>query len=130
MYVEQPKGYERKGEEHKVYKLLKALYGLKQVPRAWFGRIEAYFIKEGFQKSSNEHALFVKQSKEGKILVVSIYVDDLLFTGKDTNLMLDFKNSMKMESEVTDLGKMSFFLGIEVIQRTYGIFICQKKICC
>ena len=50
VYVEQPQGYEKKGEEHKVYKLKRALYGLKQAPCAWYNRIEAYFVKEGFEK--------------------------------------------------------------------------------
>ncbi|CAL8115489.1 unnamed protein product [Prunus armeniaca] len=50
VYVEQPRGYEKKGKEHLVYKLHKALYGLKQAPRAWFSEIEAHFINEGFQR--------------------------------------------------------------------------------
>lgn len=50
VYIEQPKGYEQEGKEQMVYKLYKALYKLKQAPRAWFSRIEAYFVKEGFEK--------------------------------------------------------------------------------
>lgn len=53
--------------------------------------------------------MFIKQNKEGKIIIVSIYVDDLLFTRNYENMMLDFKNSMKKEFDMTDLGKMSFF---------------------
>lgn len=67
VYVEQPLGYEKKGEEDKVYKLQKALYGLKQAPRAWFSRIETYFKKEGFQKCSSEQTLFTKVGIGGKI---------------------------------------------------------------
>lgn len=59
VYVEQPKGYERKGSEESVYKQHKALYGLKQAPRAWFSSIESYFTKEGFQRSQSEQALFI-----------------------------------------------------------------------
>lgn len=68
IYVEQPKGYEKKGSEHMVYKLHKALYGLKQAPRAWFSRIETHFISEGFHKCPNEQTLFTKRSNEGKVL--------------------------------------------------------------
>lgn len=50
VYVEQPPEYVIKGEEHKVYRLRKALYGLKQAPLAWYSRIEAYFMNEGFKK--------------------------------------------------------------------------------
>jgi len=69
LFVGQPKGYEQKGNEHKVYKLHKALYGLKQAPRAWFSRIEAYFTHEGFQKCISEQTLFLKQTSGGKILI-------------------------------------------------------------
>ena len=127
VYVEQPKGYIKKGKEHLVYKLHKALYGLKQAPRAWFNRIEAYFIDEGFQRCENEQTLFTKQSSSGKIVIVSIYVDDLIFTGNDSDMVFAFKNSMLKEFDMTDLGSMHFFLGIEVLQREDGIFICQRK---
>ncbi|KAK9928322.1 hypothetical protein M0R45_025465 [Rubus argutus] len=126
VYVEQPKGYEKKGSEQKVYKLQKALYGLKQAPRAWFSRIESYFIKEGFKCSPSEQTLFIKR-KEGKILIVSVYVDDLMFTSNDDEMLNEFKRSMKREFEMTDLGELKFFLGIEVLQRSDGIFICQRK---
>ena len=109
-----------------VYKLQKALYGLKQAPRTWFSRIESYFIKERFKSSFSEQTLFIKR-KRGKILIVSIYNDDLLFTGDDEKLLEEFKHSKKKEFAVTDLGQMRFYLGIEVIQRLDGIFICQRK---
>jgi len=126
VFVEQLKGYEKKESEQMVYKLQKALYRLKQAPRDWFSRIESYFIKEGFKSSSNEQTLFIKK-KGAKILIVSIYVDDLLFTGDDEELLGEFKCYMKKEFDMTDLGQMRFFLGIEVIQRSDGIFICQRK---
>nr|DAD19628.1 TPA_asm: hypothetical protein HUJ06_021091 [Nelumbo nucifera] len=112
---------------HKVYKLHKALYGLKQAPRAWFSCIEAHFISEGFQKCPNEQTLFTKRSSEGKILIVSIYVYDLIYTGDDEDMMSDFKNSTMKVFDMTDLGRMRFFLGIEVLQRPDGIFIYQRR---
>lgn len=127
VYVEQPRGYEKKGSEHLVYKLHKALYGLKQAPRAWFSRIEAHFIDEGFQRCDSEQTLFTKRSKEGKIIIVSVYVDDLIFTGNCKIMMSEFKSSMLREFEMSDLGKMRFFLGIEVLQKSDGIYICQRK---
>ena len=62
-YVDQPPGYTIKGHEDKVYKLTKALYGLKQAPQAWYSRIGFYLINNGFNRSSNEATLYVKQSK-------------------------------------------------------------------
>ncbi|CAL9003639.1 unnamed protein product [Prunus brigantina] len=127
VFVEQPLGYVQKGSEGKVYRLKKALYGLKQAPRAWYSRIEAYFIKEGFSKCPFEHTLFIKTAKAGKILIVCLYVDDLIFTGNDEVMFEQFKRSMMLEFDMTDLGNMRYFLGIEVIQKPNGIFMCQRK---
>ncbi|KAG7561531.1 Zinc finger CCHC-type superfamily [Arabidopsis thaliana x Arabidopsis arenosa] len=127
VFVEQPEGYEKTGEEHKVYKLHKALYGLKQAPRAWYSKIEEYFTKEGFTKCELEHTLFIKNESGGRILIISLYVDDLIFTGNDSVMCEEFKASMKREFEMTDLGKMCYFLGVEVVQSENGIFLCQKK---
>ncbi|GKA99022.1 retrovirus-related pol polyprotein from transposon TNT 1-94, partial [Tanacetum coccineum] len=127
VFVDQPPGYEVKGQESKVYRLKKALYGLKQAPRAWYSRIEAYFIREGFTKCPYEHTLFIKFGAGGKILIVCLYVDDLIYTGNDKEMFEVFKKSMMTEFDMTDLGKMRYFLGIEVEQRTDGIFIGQRK---
>ena len=127
VFVDQPQGYVKKGDELKVYKLRRALYGLKQAPRAWYSRIEAYFTKEGFERCPYEHTLFVKLSERGNILIVSLYVDDLIFTGNDENMFKEFKKSMEKEFNMSDLGKMHYFLGVEVIQNKEGIYICQRK---
>lgn len=130
VYVEQPPGYVRKGEEEKVYKLKKALYGLKQAPRAWYSKIEAYFVKEGFERCDHEHTLFVKTGGGKRILIVSLYVDDLIFTGNDACMFESFKKSMKIEFDMTDLGKMKYFLGVEIQQNSEGIYLSQKKYAC
>jgi len=111
VYVDQPPGYTVKGHEDKVYKLKKALYGLKQAPQAWYSRIDSYLINNGFSRRNNEPTRYVK-TEQGKILMVCLYVDDMIYTG---NLMLeDFKTVMKKEFEMTDLGLMKYFLGLEV----------------
>ncbi|GAU27929.1 hypothetical protein TSUD_160240 [Trifolium subterraneum] len=125
IYVEQPLGYHQ-GDSNKVYKLKKALYGLKQAPRAWYSKIETYFLCEGFQKCPVEHTLFVKMLDED-IHIVSVYVDDLIVTGNNQRLITDFKMSMKKRFAMSDLGKMKFFLGVEVNQTEEGIFIHQMK---
>ena len=70
-----------KGEESKVYRLRKALYGLKQAPRTWFSKIESYFINEGFEICLSDYMLFTKKNEDGGILIVSLYVVDITFTG-------------------------------------------------
>ena len=102
----------------------KDLYGLKQAPGAWYSRIDTYLIKSGFSRSSHEPTLYTK-SHEGKILIVCLYVDDLLYTG---NMMLeDFKAAMQAEFDMTDLGVMKYFLGTEIHQSDNGIFVGQQK---
>ena len=64
---------------------------------------------------------------EGKVLIVSLNVGDLIFTGNDDLMFTEFKNSMKDEFDMTDLCKMRYFLGLEVLQRSYGVFLKQKK---
>jgi hypothetical protein len=71
--------------------------------------------------------LFVKSEDGGKFLIVCLYVDDLIYTGNDGKMFQEFKNSMKAEFDMTDLGMMRYFLGIEVVQSSAGIFITQKK---
>ncbi|GAU28453.1 hypothetical protein TSUD_55040 [Trifolium subterraneum] len=126
IYVSQPLGYESENEGM-VYKLKKALYGLKQSPRAWYSKIESYFAEEKFEKFPYEHTLFVKYGTKEKNLVVSLYVDDLIYTGNDQTLMNEFKSSMKRKFAMTDLGKMRYFLGVEVNQTLEGIFMHHQK---
>eukprot|EP00253_Pinus_taeda_P033312 PITA_33312 len=80
VYNEQPVGYEKKRQEHKVCRLKKTLYGLKQAPRAWYSRIDSYLLENGFEKCEGEPTLYIKE-KDGKILIVMLYVDDVIFTG-------------------------------------------------
>ncbi|KAL8106255.1 hypothetical protein AgCh_029879 [Apium graveolens] len=127
VYVDQPEGFVKQGCEHLVYKLRKALYGLRQSSRVWFERIEAYLLAEGFQQSQSEPTLFFKYNEVGKILIVSVYVDDLLYTGNDELMLKNFKTSMQKEFDMSDLGRMRFFLGIEVLQNSDGIYICQRS---
>ncbi|BBN68957.1 transposable element gene [Prunus dulcis] len=90
-------------------------------------RIESYCSEAGFQKCPYEHTLFIKIEKGGKILVVCLYVDDLIFTGNNDYMFLEFKKSMMNEFDMSDLGRMCYFLGIEVKQTSNGVFIGQKK---
>ena len=127
VFIDQPPGYVKSGNEHKVYRLKKALYGLKQAPQAWYTCIETYFLKEGFQKCPYEHTLLIKVEDGGKMPIVCLYVDDLIYTGSNTAMFESFKKSMMAEFEMSDLGMMHYFLGIEVLQSSTGILISQKK---
>ncbi|KAK8934594.1 hypothetical protein KSP39_PZI014788 [Platanthera zijinensis] len=125
VYVTQPQGYEVEGEEEKVYRLHKALYGLKQAPRAWHQNIDAFFQQEGFTRSPVEATLYIKNSEEGKI-IISLYVDDLILTGSSKAQIEEFKKKLKTKYEMTDLGPLKFFLGLQIKQFNDNIFISQE----
>lgn len=120
----QPEGFLKPGKEHLVYKLVKALYGLRQAPRAWYAKLNQCLEKLGFAKCPYEHAVYTKREKT-EVLIVGVYVDDLLVTGTNISLIKQFKAEMSKVFDMSDLGKLSHYLGIEVNQT--GDFIELKQ---
>ena len=127
VFVEQPEGFSVQRAENKVYKLNKALYRLKQAPRAWYSEIDTYLIMSKFKRSASEPTLYTRADSEGNQLIVSIYVDDIVYTGSSDRLMDEFKKEMMLRYEMTDLGLLHHFLGMGVIQSDQGIVIHQSK---
>jgi hypothetical protein len=80
-----------KGHKDKVLKLNKTLHGLKQAQRAWYSRIDGYFLKNGFVKCPYEHAIYVKIKDNGDTFIVCLYMDDLIFTRNNPKMFRDFK---------------------------------------
>ena len=126
VYVQQPIGFVQETDKHKVYKLNKALYGLKQAPRAWNKRIDKFFEGIGFMKCISEHGVYVKNT-EGSKIIICLYVDDLLITGSNEECIESCKAELMKEFEMNDLGKLSYFLGIEFTQTKYGVIMHQTK---
>ena len=127
IFVDHPQGFEVARKEGMVYKLYKALYGLKQAPKAWYSKIDSYLVECGFRRSENEATLYTRKDEEGKFLIVSLYVDDMLVTGSDEMQISNFKSEMERVFEMSDLGLMTYFLGIEIHQDKEGNFISQQK---
>lgn len=127
VFVEQPVGFQIQGKEDMVYKLYKALYGLKQASLAWYSKIDSYFLLQGFKRSENEPTLYMKIEETGDIILVCIYVDDIVCLSSSVDLITKFKYQMKSDFEMTDLGLLTYFLGIEVTQDDNGVFISQRK---
>lgn len=127
VFVMQPPGFERKGEEEKVYKLHKALYGLKQAPRAWYERIDSYLQKHGYQRTTSEPTVYVRKVTDDELIIVCLYVDDIIYTSSSNELLDEFKRKMIKEFDMSDLGDLHYFLGLEIQQGHNGIFVSQKK---
>jgi hypothetical protein len=88
---------------------------LKQAPRAWYSRIDEHLLKHDFKKILSESTLYIRNSNSDYI-VVSLYVDDLFVTGNNPRMINQFKAEMMKVFEMTNLGEMSYFLGMEVQQ--------------
>nr|GEV82742.1 putative ribonuclease H-like domain-containing protein [Tanacetum cinerariifolium] len=126
VYMDPPPGFVESSNPREVCRLKKSLYGLKQSPRAWFGRFTLAMRKYGFKQSKSDHTLFLK--RKGKLITcLIIYVDDMIITGNDEEEMTRLRTNLFKEFEMKDLGRLKYFIGIEVLRSKQGIFICQKK---
>ncbi|GKD04524.1 putative ribonuclease H-like domain-containing protein, partial [Tanacetum coccineum] len=126
VYVCQPPGFEDPNYPEKVYKVVKALYGLHQAPRAWYETFANYLLGNGFQRGKIDQTLFIKKQK-GDILLVQIYVDDIIFGSTKKELCTEFEKLMKDKFQMSSMGELTFFLGLQVQQRKDGIFISHDK---
>nr|GEY75619.1 retrovirus-related Pol polyprotein from transposon TNT 1-94 [Tanacetum cinerariifolium] len=125
-YVNQPDGFVDPYHPDKVYRLKKALYGLKQAPRARYDELSKCLLSKGFTKGSIDPTLFITKHK-GHILLVQIYVDDIIFGSTNPNLSKRFEKLMHSKFEMSMMGELQFFLGIQIHQSPHGIFINQAK---
>ncbi|TLX69571.1 hypothetical protein E9993_22875, partial [Labilibacter sediminis] len=125
-YLKQPPGFEDKDHPDYVYRLDKAVYGLKQAPRAWYDTLTAYLVENGYRRGAIDNTLFIK-NQGTDIILAQIYVDDIIFGSTSEKLSKEFADIMAQKFEMSMMGKMSFFLGLEVQQSKSGISICQSK---
>jgi hypothetical protein len=111
---------------HHVYKLKKALYGLKQAPRAWYERLTTYLLEKGFTRGQADQTLFIRNQGNHK-LIAQIYVDDIIFGATLDSQAHEFAEEMKQEFEMSMIGELTYFLGMQVKETSEGIFISQAK---
>nr|GEV58720.1 hypothetical protein [Tanacetum cinerariifolium] len=102
VYVCQPPGFEDPDYPNKVYKVVKALYRLHQALRAWYETLANYLLENGFQKGNIDQTLFIKKQKA-------------------------FEKLIKDKFQMSSMGELTFFLGLQVKQKKDGIFISQDK---
>nr|GEZ47090.1 retrovirus-related Pol polyprotein from transposon TNT 1-94 [Tanacetum cinerariifolium] len=126
VYVCQPEGFIDADHPSHVYKLKKALYGLKQAPRAWYDKFSTFLLQNHFFKGIIDPTLFIRRFNND-ILVVQVYVDDIIFGSTHPTYIQLFSDLMKIRFEMSMMGEMTFFLGLQVNQSPYGIFINQSK---
>ena len=126
VYVLQPEGFEKKGEEHKVCKLNKALYGLQQAPRAWNTKLNNILLWMEFKKCTKDPSMYRKMINI-HLLMVAVYVNDLFVTRTNNGIIDEFKTMMAEKFDMSDLGRLTYYLGIEVCQHGEGITLNQNR---
>ncbi|GJT42184.1 retrovirus-related pol polyprotein from transposon TNT 1-94 [Tanacetum coccineum] len=126
VYVAQPPGFIDFEKPDHVYKLKKALYGLKQAPKAWYDRLKAFLIKHEYKMGMVDNTLFTKK-KSSNLIIVQIYVDDIIFGSTCQDMCDEFAKIMHDEFEMSMMGELNFFLGLQIKQMEDGIFFNQSK---
>nr|GEW59471.1 putative ribonuclease H-like domain-containing protein [Tanacetum cinerariifolium] len=126
VYVMQPPGFHDPEFLAKVYKVENAMYGLHQAPRARYGTLSKYLLKNGFQRVTIDQTLFIRKQREDFILV-QVYVDDIIFGSSNPQLCRDFEALMHDKFQMSAMGELNFFLGLQVLQKEDGIFLSQDK---
>jgi len=106
----------------------RALYGLKQAPRAWYERLSKFLLEKDFSRGKEDTTLFIKK-KLNDILLVQIYIDDIIFGSTNDSLCKEFSQDMQSEFEMSMMGELNFFLGLQIKQTKNGIFVNQSKYC-
>ncbi|GJW94488.1 putative ribonuclease H-like domain-containing protein [Tanacetum coccineum] len=126
VYVSQPPGFLDSKYPEKVYKVVKALYGLHQAPRAWYATLSTFLLKNGYRRGTIDKTLFLKKDKHD-IILVQVYVDDIIFGSTKKSWCDEFEALMKSRFQMSSMGELTFFLGLQVKQKPDGIFISQDK---
>jgi hypothetical protein len=128
IYMEQPPCYIH-NDSNLVCRLKKSFYGLKQAPRAWYAKMDSFLLDTNFSRCHSNHNVYTKKVGNHLIILV-LYVDDLILTGSNPKLLTHVKSSLKKKFEMTDLGYLHYFLGLQVLQTKEGIFLSQSKYAC
>ncbi|GJR56984.1 retrovirus-related pol polyprotein from transposon TNT 1-94 [Tanacetum coccineum] len=126
VYVAQPPGFIDFEKPDHVYKLKKALYGLKQAPKAWYDILKSFLIKHEYKMRMVDNTLFTKK-RSSNLIIVQIYVDDIIFGSTCQDMCDEFAKIMHDEFEMSMMGELNFFLGLQIKQMEDGIFFNQSK---
>jgi hypothetical protein len=109
-----------------VYKLRKVLYGVKQAPRAWYSRLRGFLFNKGFEMGNVDKTHFLI-GKGDDILIFQVYVDDIIIGGSSHSLVMRFAEDMSREFEMSMMGELQFFIGLQIKQAKEGTFVHQAK---
>ncbi|OAE29694.1 hypothetical protein AXG93_509s1470 [Marchantia polymorpha subsp. ruderalis] len=116
IYMRQPVGFEVKGKERLVCRLLKSLYGLKQAPRQWNTRFDQFMKAQGFFWSVYDPCVYMKKVNDEtfNLIILVLYVDDMLILAKNQSDVDECKSKLKSAFKMKDMGESKRILGMEI----------------
>ena len=126
VYVEQPPRFVNPHYPNHVFKLKKVLNGLRQAPKAWYDRLSQFLLDNGFSRGKVDNTLSTLH-KNDEFLLVQSYVDDIIFGATNESLCDEFSKLIQEEFEMSMMGELSHFLGLQIKQLKDDIFINQSK---
>ncbi|MCP3664820.1 MAG: DDE-type integrase/transposase/recombinase [Gammaproteobacteria bacterium] len=126
IYMHQPEGFVKPGEEKLVCRLKKSLYGLKQSPRCWNIILDEHLCELGFVRSKNDPCIYTRMV-DGELVLLAVYVDDIILAAKSDSVIQSVKNSFSERFGIKDLGPLHYFLGMQVHQSTEGVWLGQPQ---
>ncbi|RVX18159.1 Retrovirus-related Pol polyprotein from transposon TNT 1-94 [Vitis vinifera] len=127
VYMKQSPGFVAQEESGLVCRLRRSLYGLKQSPRAWFNRFSSVVQEFGMLRSTVDHSVFYHHNSLGQCIYLVVYVDDIVITGSDQDDIQKLKQHLFTHFQIKDLGKLKYFLGIEITQSSSSVVLSQRK---
>jgi hypothetical protein len=122
VYMVQSPGFIDLNAPSTVCHLKKAIYGLKQAPRAWFQHLNSKLFDLGFHGSQFDSSLFIFSNGSVRLFVL-VYVDDIILTSFSPTAINGLIQQLPTEFLIKDLGKLNFFLRVEVSQSTARIHL-------
>jgi hypothetical protein len=122
VYVEQSPGFEDDRYPDNIYKLSKTLFGVKQAPRAWYECLRDFLIFNAFKVGKDDPTLLTKTCN-GDLFVCQIYVDDIIFGSTNQKSCEEFSRVIMQKFEMSMMGELNYFLGLQVKQLKEGTFI-------
>lgn len=99
---------------------------MKQAPRAWFDKFRSTLISFAFDQSQYDSSLFLCKTPKGIVLLL-VYIDDIIITGTDSELISQLQQHLQSFFHMKDLGHLRYFLGLEVNSTAAGLFLNQHK---
>jgi hypothetical protein len=126
VFMIQPQGYVHPQYPNHVCKLHKSLYGLRQAPCSWFSKLSTKLLSVGFSESKADTSLFMLQ-KFNYVIYILFYVDDILITGSSASVINNIIHYLQTTFVVKDLGSLTYFLGVEALWCTDGMYLTQRK---